>query len=126
MAVCYLIDSGGTVGGDETEGDAGWIEGVAILGAVIVVVLVTAVNDWQKERQFRGLQDKIESDHRISVMRDGEFFECLVGEIVVGDICLIKYGMSSDFNPSAFYVYYLDFGESVKCDSCFGCATLSL
>ena len=81
------------MGGDETEGDAGWIEGVAILGAVLVVVLVTAVNDWQKERQFRGLQDKIESDHRISVMRDGEFFECLVGEIVVGDICLIKYGM---------------------------------
>lgn len=90
----YLIDSGGNVGGDETEGDAGWIEGVAILGAVLVVVLVTAVNDWQKERQFRGLQDKIESDHRISVMRDGEFFECLVGEIVVGDICLIKYGTS--------------------------------
>ncbi|VDK22292.1 unnamed protein product [Taenia asiatica] len=90
--VYHLIDSGGSVGGDETEGDAGWIEGVAILGAVLVVVLVTAVNDWQKERQFRGLQDKIESDHRISVMRDGEFFECLVGEIVVGDICLIKYG----------------------------------
>ncbi|KAL5111544.1 hypothetical protein TcWFU_002277 [Taenia crassiceps] len=88
----YSKYSGGSVGGDETEGDAGWIEGVAILGAVLVVVLVTAVNDWQKERQFRGLQDKIESDHRISVMRDGEFFECLVGEIVVGDICLIKYG----------------------------------
>ncbi|VDL99605.1 unnamed protein product [Schistocephalus solidus] len=86
-------DSGGNPpGGDETEGDAGWIEGVAILGAVLVVVLVTAVNDWQKERQFRGLQDKIESDHRISVMRDNEFFECLVGEIVVGDICLVKYG----------------------------------
>nr|CDS15502.1 Ca2 transporting ATPase plasma membrane [Echinococcus granulosus] len=88
----YSKYSGGSVGGDETEGDAGWIEGVAILGAVLVVVLVTAVNDWQKERQFRGLQDKIESDHRISIMRDGEFFECLVGEIVVGDICLIKYG----------------------------------
>ncbi|CDS40325.1 Ca2 transporting ATPase plasma membrane [Echinococcus multilocularis] len=88
----YSKYSGGSVGGDETEGDAGWIEGVAILGAVLVVVLVTAVNDWQKERQFRGLQDKIESDHRISIMRDGEFFECLVGDIVVGDICLIKYG----------------------------------
>uniref|UniRef100_A0A0X3PBV0 Calcium-transporting ATPase n=1 Tax=Schistocephalus solidus TaxID=70667 RepID=A0A0X3PBV0_SCHSO len=92
LALYSKYSGGNPPGGDETEGDAGWIEGVAILGAVLVVVLVTAVNDWQKERQFRGLQDKIESDHRISVMRDNEFFECLVGEIVVGDICLVKYG----------------------------------
>lgn len=38
--------------GDERE--AGWIEGAAILLAVIVVVLVTALNDWSKEKQFRG------------------------------------------------------------------------
>ena len=35
--------------------DAGWIEGAAILVAVAVVVLVTAVNDYQKEKQFREL-----------------------------------------------------------------------
>ena len=35
--------------------DAGWIEGVAILLAVAVVVAVTAVNDYQKEKQFRQL-----------------------------------------------------------------------
>ncbi|KER30998.1 hypothetical protein T265_02676 [Opisthorchis viverrini] len=79
-------------GGDETEGEVSWIEGVAILCAVVVVVLVTATNDWQKERQFRGLQDKIESDHRMSVVREGEIVEVLVGDIVVGDICLVKYG----------------------------------
>ncbi|CAH8854419.1 unnamed protein product [Trichobilharzia szidati] len=77
---------------DETEGEVSWIEGVAILCAVVVVVLVTATNDWQKERQFRGLQDKIESDHKMSVLRDGEMIEVLVGDIVVGDICLVKYG----------------------------------
>ncbi|VDP97425.1 unnamed protein product [Trichobilharzia regenti] len=77
---------------DETEGEVSWIEGVAILCAVVVVVLVTATNDWQKERQFRGLQDKIESDHKMSVVRDGEMIEVLVGDIVVGDICLVKYG----------------------------------
>ncbi|CAL8074031.1 unnamed protein product [Calicophoron daubneyi] len=78
--------------GDESESEVSWIEGVAILCAVIVVVLVTATNDWQKERQFRGLQDKIESDHRMSVIRDGQITEVLVGDIVVGDICLVKYG----------------------------------
>ncbi|KAK4470598.1 hypothetical protein MN116_006138 [Schistosoma mekongi] len=77
---------------DETEGEVSWIEGVAILCAVVVVVLVTATNDWQKERQFRGLQDKIESDHKMSVLRDGDITEVLVGDIVVGDICLVKYG----------------------------------
>ena len=35
--------------------DAGWIEGAAILVAVALVVLVTAVNDYQKEKQFREL-----------------------------------------------------------------------
>lgn len=35
--------------------DAGWIEGAAILVAVAVVVLVTATNDYQKEKQFKEL-----------------------------------------------------------------------
>ncbi len=30
-----------------------WIEGVAILICVVVVVMVTAGNDYSKERQFR-------------------------------------------------------------------------
>lgn len=43
---------------DEEAGEehADWIEGVAILLAVIIVVFVTAFNDWSKEKQFRGLQ----------------------------------------------------------------------
>ena len=35
-----------------------WIEGVAILFAVFVVASVTAVNDYQKEKQFKALQAK--------------------------------------------------------------------
>lgn len=92
LALYSKYFGGETTHGDETEGEVSWIEGVAILCAVVVVVLVTATNDWQKERQFRGLQDKIESDHRMSVIREGEIVEVLVGDIVVGDICLVKYG----------------------------------
>ncbi|VUZ46904.1 unnamed protein product [Hymenolepis diminuta] len=77
---------------DETEGEAGWIEGVAILVAVVVVVLVIAFNDWSKERQFRGLQNKIESDHKFAVIRQGQLVQLPISDILVGDVCQIKYG----------------------------------
>ena len=75
-----------------------WIEGVAILVAIIVVVLVTAINDWRKERQFRDLQNTIDKDQKISVIRDNHIQEIPVTELVVGDICFIKYGNISNFN----------------------------
>ncbi|XP_041459407.1 plasma membrane calcium-transporting ATPase 4-like [Lytechinus variegatus] len=74
------------------EATASWIEGVAILIAVLIVVLVTAFNDWSKERQFRGLQNKLESEHTIAVIRAGDVAQTVVQDIVVGDVCLIKYG----------------------------------
>ncbi|CAF5109265.1 unnamed protein product, partial [Rotaria sp. Silwood1] len=78
--------------GKEDEPNIEWIEGVAILVAVLVVVLVTAFNDWRKERQFRGLQDKIEKDQQTSVIRDNRIQQIPVSELVVGDLCFIKYG----------------------------------
>jgi Ca2+ transporting ATPase len=69
-----------------------WIEGFAILAAVLVVVFVTAINDWRKERQFRGLQSKIEKDQQTSVVRDNQIQQIPVTELVVGDLCFIKYG----------------------------------
>ena len=60
--------------------------------AVFVVVFVTAFNDWSKERQFRGLQNKIDSDQTISVLRDSQIVQLPVKEILVGDICQIFYG----------------------------------
>jgi Ca2+ transporting ATPase len=78
---------------DDTEAEASWIEGAAILVAVIVVVMVTAFNDWRKEKQFRGLQSKIEHEHKFSTIRGGEVVQIAVGDLVVGDICQVKYGM---------------------------------
>uniref|UniRef100_A0A915AW34 Calcium-transporting ATPase n=1 Tax=Parascaris univalens TaxID=6257 RepID=A0A915AW34_PARUN len=76
---------------EKAHGSA-WIEGVAILICVAVVVLVTAVNDYSKERQFRGLQAKIETGHKFSVIRDGEAVDISVTDLVVGDIARVKYG----------------------------------
>ena len=39
------------------NGGKSWVEGAAILAAVTVVVLVTAINDFQKEKQFRELSE---------------------------------------------------------------------
>ncbi|XP_037353158.1 plasma membrane calcium-transporting ATPase 4 isoform X3 [Talpa occidentalis] len=77
---------------DEGEAQAGWIEGAAILFSVIIVVLVTAFNDWSKEKQFRGLQNRIEREQKFSVIRNGHIIQLPVAEIVVGDIAQVKYG----------------------------------
>ncbi|XP_073724821.1 plasma membrane calcium-transporting ATPase 4 [Misgurnus anguillicaudatus] len=77
---------------DEGEAEAGWIEGAAILLSVVCVVLVTAFNDWSKEKQFRGLQSRIEQEQRFTVVRAGQVVQIPVAEIVVGDIAQVKYG----------------------------------
>lgn len=68
----------------DESGEMHWIDSAAILAAVLVVTVVTAFNDWQKERQFRGLKARIESEQRIVVLRAGELVELPVAEIVVG------------------------------------------
>lgn len=40
------------------EAPVEWVEGVAIMVAIIIVVVVGAANDWQKERQFVKLNKK--------------------------------------------------------------------
>ncbi|KAI1890397.1 hypothetical protein AGOR_G00153300 [Albula goreensis] len=77
---------------DEGEAEAGWIEGAAILLSVVCVVLVTAFNDWSKEKQFRGLQSRIEQEQKFQVVRGGQVIQLPVADIVVGDLAQIKYG----------------------------------
>jgi magnesium-transporting ATPase (P-type) len=60
---------------------------------VVVVVLVTSINNYTKERQFRNLQSKIAEDHHFSVIRGGKQSDVLLNELVVGDIVQIKYGI---------------------------------
>ncbi|XP_037540980.1 plasma membrane calcium-transporting ATPase 3b [Nematolebias whitei] len=77
---------------DEGEADAGWIEGAAILLSVVCVVLVTAFNDWSKEKQFRGLQSRIEQEQKFTVVRKGNVIQIPVADMVVGDMAQVKYG----------------------------------
>lgn len=77
---------------EEEEEHYAWIEGLAILVSVFVVVVVTAFNDYSKEKQFRGLQSRIEGEHKFAVIRGGDAVQINIGDIVVGDICQVKYG----------------------------------
>ncbi len=71
----------------------GYIEGIAILAAVLIVSVVTACNDYQKETQFRELS-KANDDIDVIVIRDGQITQISVEEIVVGDIVQIEAGDS--------------------------------
>ena len=57
-----------------------------------MVVGVSSFNDWRKEKQFRGLQDKIAQDQKASVIRNAQIIQLNVRDLVVGDLCCIKYG----------------------------------
>ena len=55
----------------EEDKSLAWIEGAAILAAVAVVSLVTAVNDYKKESQFIALNKFSDSKNVITVRRGG-------------------------------------------------------
>ncbi|KAK4127944.1 calcium-translocating P-type ATPase [Parathielavia appendiculata] len=77
----------------EEEGQARveWIEGVAIIVAVLVVVIVGALNDWQKERQFRRLSKKKE-DRCVTVVRARKAERVSVYDVLVGDVMVLEQG----------------------------------
>ena len=69
----------------------GWIEGTAILFAVFIVAVVTAVNNYSKEIQFQKL-NAAKDDINVSVVREGKTGEVNVKELVVGDIIILNAG----------------------------------
>ena len=70
----------------------GWIEGTAILAAVVIVAFVTATNDYQKERQFRNLEDVAADSKDVKVLRDADAHELSSRDVVVGDVVILEPG----------------------------------
>ncbi|AAS53361.1 AFL011Wp [Eremothecium gossypii ATCC 10895] len=68
-----------------------YVEGLAIMAAVAVVVLVTAANDYQKERQFARLNRKKE-DTEVVVVRNGDKHVISVHDLLVGDLLSLQTG----------------------------------
>ncbi|KAJ5677153.1 uncharacterized protein N7477_002786 [Penicillium maclennaniae] len=86
-----------------------WVEGLAILIAIIIVVVVGAANDWQKERQFAKLNKKKEN-RLVKVMRSGKTVEISIHDLVVGDVMHLEPG---DMVPVDGILIE---GHGVKCD----------
>jgi len=92
-----------------STGTPEWIEGVAIIVAIVVVVLVGAINDWQKERQFAKLNKKKDT-RNVKVIRSGKTQEIDISELLVGDVLLVEPG---DILPvDGIFIS----GHGVKCD----------
>ena len=94
-----------------TDGEARvqWVEGVAIVVAILVVVVVGAANDYQKERQFVKLNKKKE-DRVVKVIRSGHSREISVFDVLVGDVMHLEPG---DMMPvDGIFIS----GHNVKCD----------
>ncbi|KAF8899916.1 Ca-transporting ATPase [Gymnopilus junonius] len=86
-----------------------WVEGVAIMIAIAIVVIVGSVNDWQKERQFKALNERKE-ERGVKVIRDGVERVIDIKEVVVGDIALLEPG---EVVPcDGIFIS----GHNVKCD----------
>lgn len=66
----------------------GWLEGVSILLAVVIIVAVTSFNNYMKEQQFRKLNE-IAAKKNVNVVRNNRTDNINVEELLVGDIVQI-------------------------------------
>lgn len=68
-----------------------WVEGVAIIVAVVIIVLAGSINDWQKSRQFKKLNEKkLEWD--VKVVRFGVPTLISSSKVLVGDVVYLEPG----------------------------------
>ncbi|CBH13124.1 vacuolar-type Ca2+-ATPase, putative [Trypanosoma brucei gambiense DAL972] len=95
LAACVSLILGLTVpepGHEKVDYKTGWIEGTAILMAVIAVTSASSIQDYRKELKFRALVEE-NSAQPISVIRDGHKVTVDVTEIVVGDLVSLSPGL---------------------------------
>ncbi|KAJ3337447.1 hypothetical protein HDU93_001087 [Gonapodya sp. JEL0774] len=76
----------------------GWVDGTAILTAVMIAILVNATNDYQKDRQFQKLNES-SGEKNVRVLRSGDPTEVSIFDLVVGDVILLGPG---DILPCGF------------------------
>lgn len=70
-----------------------WIDGMAIVFAIVIVVLTSSVTNYNKELKFRELSQHNEKMFKIAVLRNGKAHIISSDELLVGDIVKLDYGM---------------------------------
>ncbi|TPX31173.1 hypothetical protein SmJEL517_g05411 [Synchytrium microbalum] len=77
--------------GSAIDPTKGWIDGIAILIAVVLVLSVTAGNDYSKDKKFKKLL-LMQSDKRTRVMRAGITDQVSSWDVLVGDLVVLETG----------------------------------
>lgn len=86
-----------------------WVEGLAIMIAVVIVVLVTGLTDYRREKQFVALNTR-KDDRQVKAIRSGKSILISVYDVMVGDVLHLE---SGDVVPADGIL--ID-GHGVRCD----------
>ena len=97
---------------EEHAGVPGWVEPVAILVTVSIVLLVSASIDKQKEMLFSSLNKQLEKTNKRQVIRNGVMVEVTDREIAVGDLVVFNNVLQSNIPADGLFVS----GAGVKMD----------
>ena len=69
-----------------------WVDGVSIVVAVLIVVLVGSITDYQKENKFHELNEVQSEGTKYKLIRNGEPQDHISDDLLVGDLIMINYG----------------------------------
>ena len=94
LIVCAIVSTTISMIFEKDHRSIAWIEGAAILFAVLVVSSVTAWNDYKKEEQFIKLNAFNEAKNVVTVTRSGKVEEINFNDIKVGDLVQVRPGMN--------------------------------
>ena len=87
-----------------------WIDGLSIIIAVVVVVLVGSITNYQKETKFHELNEVQNEGTKYTLTRNGKPEEHISDDILVGDLINVNYG---DIMPADLFLVE---GNGIKMD----------
>ena len=91
LCVAAIISLGIGAGLKKHREEYGYLEGIAIVLVVFVVVFLQAYIDYVKEQKFRQL-NSIKDNYAVKVVRNGEVHAVTAGEVLVGDVVELSAG----------------------------------
>ena len=69
-----------------------WVDGVSIIVAILVVVLVGSITNYQKETKFHELNEVQNEGTKYKIIRNGIPEDYISDDILVGDLIMVTYG----------------------------------
>ena len=91
LIVCAVVQIvlGCTLSDDPSKD---WVDGVSIIVAILVVVLVGSITNYQKETKFHELNEVQNEGTKYTIYRNGEPGEYVSDDLLVGDLIGVNYG----------------------------------